>query len=517
MRPRDVRQVCLHPDSYPTTLDAMNRSPSRNPTILSLAAVVLFVMSSVALHAGQSTIETVFGRDCERLLIREINTADEEVLVAIYSITQKRIGATLTKAAQRGAKVHVKYDHGASKWKHMADLIADLQRRKVKCTPIRPLKPHAKMHHKFAVIDRKKVLTGSFNFSTTASLVNYENLVLLTDTDTAAQFIREFESMARAAPATNALRQRTQIPPSEIVGLHAGFITDAKLGSSMVAESDERAFDVALLLLRQRQKPRAKGQKIRVNYEELAKALGLTSMARVAYRRQITKTLRKLQDKYKLIKCEFEYAGPAHVDIVGKHYLPTAKHKVSVPSAYWDYGWSRKLSLKAKFLYLMCLYRAEKSVTTPWWSDTQKALGAEFGIHSWTVCTGLLELESMDLLEVERSSCFDANAVADNSIQRAAKVPNRYRLKRLRLEKEIAAGWTQLRKKHGDVPLQRARKLADLIDMAEKQPAVDALAKCIAKYGHKQVGQACAKVGKLRRDNPWRHVGYVVDVLKTEE
>jgi phosphatidylserine/phosphatidylglycerophosphate/cardiolipin synthase-like enzyme len=39
------------------------------------------------------------------------------------------------------------------------------------------------------------VLTGSYNFTTTASKENYENLVLLDSPEIAAEFIRAFEQI----------------------------------------------------------------------------------------------------------------------------------------------------------------------------------------------------------------------------------------------------------------------------------------------------------------------------------
>lgn len=49
------------------------------------------------------------------------------------------------------------------------------------------------MHDKFLVIDRQKVLTGSYNFTTTASKENYENLVLIEAPKIAEEFARAFE------------------------------------------------------------------------------------------------------------------------------------------------------------------------------------------------------------------------------------------------------------------------------------------------------------------------------------
>ena len=49
------------------------------------------------------------------------------------------------------------------------------------------------MHDKFIVLDRQKVLTGSYNYTTTASRENYENLVFIENAKIAEEFARAFE------------------------------------------------------------------------------------------------------------------------------------------------------------------------------------------------------------------------------------------------------------------------------------------------------------------------------------
>ncbi len=51
------------------------------------------------------------------------------------------------------------------------------------------------MHNKFVVVDGAYVETGSFNWTTRASAVNDENLLVLCDADLAAQYAARFEVM----------------------------------------------------------------------------------------------------------------------------------------------------------------------------------------------------------------------------------------------------------------------------------------------------------------------------------
>lgn len=144
---------------------------------------------------GEKTERTkaVFGPECEELLIKEINRAETEILVAIYSITRRNITSALVSATKRGVTVRVKYDAKSYEWKGMTVAIGYLKKRDVQCTPVQMTGKYAKMHHKFMIIDRKRVLTGSYNYTSAGSTENYENLVLIESAQIAKAFAAEFE------------------------------------------------------------------------------------------------------------------------------------------------------------------------------------------------------------------------------------------------------------------------------------------------------------------------------------
>ena len=56
-----------------------------------------------------------------------------------------------------------------------------------------------KLHHKFAVIDNKTVITGSFNWSPAAAHINDETLLVIESPQLAAHFTREMDRMWRSA------------------------------------------------------------------------------------------------------------------------------------------------------------------------------------------------------------------------------------------------------------------------------------------------------------------------------
>jgi len=167
--------------------------------IKSVFFLTVFIASSclppVADAEKNPEIKVAFGKNCEKMLIDEINQSKQEMLVAIYSITRKSITHAFVQAAQRGVNVLVKYDAQSYKWKGMQQAIGYMKKRGVQCISINMSGKYAKMHNKFTVIDRKRVLTGSYNYTTSASIWNYENLVLLDSTEIADVFAAEFKKI----------------------------------------------------------------------------------------------------------------------------------------------------------------------------------------------------------------------------------------------------------------------------------------------------------------------------------
>jgi phosphatidylserine/phosphatidylglycerophosphate/cardiolipin synthase-like enzyme len=68
-----------------------------------------------------------------------------------------------------------------------------------------------KLHHKFAVIDNKKVITGSFNWSPAAAHTNDETLLVIESHQVAAHFTQEMDRMWRGAELGITARMRRKL------------------------------------------------------------------------------------------------------------------------------------------------------------------------------------------------------------------------------------------------------------------------------------------------------------------
>jgi hypothetical protein len=75
---------------------------------------------------------------------------------------------------------------------------------------------------------------------------------------------------------------------------------------------------------------------------------------------------------------------------------------ITIPFEYWEYGYSDSLSMRAKYIYLICLYEASRSTRYPFWFRSQKDMSKLYGISKNTISSGLLELEDKGIIAVTR-------------------------------------------------------------------------------------------------------------------
>jgi phosphatidylserine/phosphatidylglycerophosphate/cardiolipin synthase-like enzyme len=132
---------------------------------------------------------------CSSHIIREIAQAQREVLVAVYAFTSDELARALVKARQRGVKVRVVLDQefDASNENSMASFLEHhgLPVRRISGLNRGGEKGAGLMHEKFAVIDQKVVLTGSYNWTASAESFNDENLLLFRDAGPLAEEYRK--------------------------------------------------------------------------------------------------------------------------------------------------------------------------------------------------------------------------------------------------------------------------------------------------------------------------------------
>ena len=127
-------------------------------------------------------------------ILKGVESATFTLDLAIHEITSLDMAQALLKAKQRGVKVR---------------LIVDAKQAKAKSSRVTYLihqgilvkvlggKEREVMNHRFTILDGRKVMAGSFNWTEASEKWNYENILILTEEEVVAAYQREFDRLWR--------------------------------------------------------------------------------------------------------------------------------------------------------------------------------------------------------------------------------------------------------------------------------------------------------------------------------
>lgn len=143
-----------------------------------------------------ATIEAVFSREdsLAEVVENHIRSADHPIRAAVYRFNSRRIARALGEAYRKGIRVCLVIDKGRYDGSRATrELLAKAP------YPFRLAQGRhgeaSKMHHKFVVLDKWAVLTGSYNWTYASEEKNYENLLILREPSLIQAHRREFEEL----------------------------------------------------------------------------------------------------------------------------------------------------------------------------------------------------------------------------------------------------------------------------------------------------------------------------------
>lgn len=122
------------------------------------------------------TVEVFFSPNggTTEAVVQEIHSARQEIRVQAYSFTSKPIAKALIDARKRGVRIEAVLDKSNATAKYSAATF--LYNANI---PVMIDNRHAIAHNKIMIIDRKTLITGSFNFTAAAENKNAENLLVI--------------------------------------------------------------------------------------------------------------------------------------------------------------------------------------------------------------------------------------------------------------------------------------------------------------------------------------------------
>ena len=173
-------------------------------------------------HVGDTRVDVLFSPHPKRdrnhglnLLAKQLKTAREKIDMALFVFSAQELTNALQERVEQGVVIRLISDPGfASRpFSEVLDLLGVTLpdhtckveagnmplERGLKGIGTPRLARGDKLHHKFAVVDNRRVITGSFNWSPSAAHTNDETLLVIHSPQLAKHFTREMDRLWETA------------------------------------------------------------------------------------------------------------------------------------------------------------------------------------------------------------------------------------------------------------------------------------------------------------------------------
>ena len=157
----------------------------------SAAKFVFLICSIIAFSAcAKPTVSVCFTpRDnCTSTITHEIEQAKTEILVQAYSLTSKPIADAIVKAKDSGVSIGVILDRSSKFARNSATFFSVLNG-----IPTYLDGRHSIADNNMIVIDKRTVITGSYNFTNESDEKNAENLLIVKSDELAGAYIDSWQ------------------------------------------------------------------------------------------------------------------------------------------------------------------------------------------------------------------------------------------------------------------------------------------------------------------------------------
>lgn len=125
-----------------------------------------------------------------RVFLDYLRSGHQTLDICVFTITYNQIANAILAEFRDGVKVRIISDNDKAQ-----DLGSDIYKLAMAGIPIKVDKTDVHMHHKFAVVDGKLVINGSFNWTRSAQSKNFENVVISNNPKMVESFAGHFEHL----------------------------------------------------------------------------------------------------------------------------------------------------------------------------------------------------------------------------------------------------------------------------------------------------------------------------------
>ncbi len=130
------------------------------------------------------------GSDPLNAIINTLSKAEKSVLICVFTISDNRITQVIKNLHLKGIEVKIITDNDKR-----FDKGSDIRYLASLGIPVKIDLTSAHMHHKFAIIDEKILITGSYNWTVSAEKENYENIIITDNRQLVKSFLKEFKKL----------------------------------------------------------------------------------------------------------------------------------------------------------------------------------------------------------------------------------------------------------------------------------------------------------------------------------
>ena len=158
-------------------------------SILAFLVLILSITISISTLAKTEVYFSLYDNP-QKAIIKNINQAQAFINIAMYVFTDKEITIPLIEAQKRGVKVRVYLDRSQIESAYSVSRFLVQKGIKVRISTNNYI-----MHNKFAIIDNRLLLTGSYNWTFSANNRNDENLLIIDDPGIIEIFQNQFVNL----------------------------------------------------------------------------------------------------------------------------------------------------------------------------------------------------------------------------------------------------------------------------------------------------------------------------------
>lgn len=187
----EAAQLKCHQIAFELARKAID--PVNSSSVLEwLEDVSRVIRRASASDVPKTDAEVIFspGDRCWQRIAGLLKSARQSVDICVFTITDDRITSAILDAHSRRVAVRVISDNDKA-----FDRGSDVERLARAGVDICVDRTRHHMHHKFAIFDRKRLLTGSYNWTRSAAGNNEENFIIVDDARLRVRFQDEFDRL----------------------------------------------------------------------------------------------------------------------------------------------------------------------------------------------------------------------------------------------------------------------------------------------------------------------------------